>query len=249
MNAWTAQFKKELHLGGFRLMPAMELIAMLLGILGAWHWNSLDIAFGVGFFLICLHLFYLLVFLVTNVFAERKTFHLWLHNPLAGWQLLLAKLAAGFLSMAVSYILAVVYTWFCFLGSTLIHKMPHGFPIYRMAFISSVAIFQFAIYMAIVFLFFWMLFLCIHSWVGSWSWAISGALLLGYFYLSAFLEKLAVVRHLINWGKIPLTELRMPNHTLAWPAIYLGGQLSTTVILLVLFLAASWLLDHRVDMV
>ncbi|MFT8708416.1 MAG: hypothetical protein ABF820_03265 [Sporolactobacillus sp.] len=249
MNAWTAQFKKELHLGGFRLMPAMELIAMLLGILGAWRWNSPDIALMIGVFLVFLHLFYLLVFLVTNVFAERKTFHLWLHNPLAGWQLLLAKLAAGIVSMLVSYALAGVYTWICFLVSQSVRKMPGNYPIYRMALIATFDIFEFAVVLTVIFIFFWILFLRIYSWIGNWSWPISGGILLGSFYLLAYLEKISFIRSLTHWGKIILLNEHLAAHFSAWSVIYLGDQLSTIVILLVFFLAASWLLDHRVDMV
>ncbi|GAE28874.1 hypothetical protein [Halalkalibacter hemicellulosilyticus] len=113
MNAWFHLVKKELHNG------AIAFFSLLIGFLVVggmvFYFSSrADVgAEGLTIFTtaaIMMHVFYLIYYLFVSLHNERKKLHLWLHNPLPSYSLLLAKVTAGLISMSAS--LTVVFITF-----------------------------------------------------------------------------------------------------------------------------------------
>ncbi|WKB35611.1 hypothetical protein QS257_19440 [Terrilactibacillus sp. S3-3] len=98
MKAWFALVKKEMRLGslGFFSVLILQLSLYSIVVYQAIRQGSTDVVVAFGFLTILAHVFYLLGYMIVNLFLERKTLHLWLHNPLPAWSLLLLNGLAGF---------------------------------------------------------------------------------------------------------------------------------------------------------
>lgn len=257
MTAWTALLKKELRLGSlaFFIFLGFELALMALGVFIQFRFESAPqqvAIFAIGMVLIGAHFLYLIGYLLVNIISERRTFHLWLHNPLPGWSMLSAKILSGLIYLTVSLIAAGVYTLigFSFLNRTA--QIDYYIHVYRVAVLLVGSIYWISIYNGIVLLFLWSVLRFFRSRVGRWAWLILLAGIAAVIYVLTKLTQWGVYDFLTHWGKLPDTLTRywiftehMPNVT-AGP-FYVGEFVYDLIILAILFTFSSWLMDHKLE--
>ncbi|MFT8318760.1 MAG: hypothetical protein ABF651_10900 [Sporolactobacillus sp.] len=248
MRIWWALFKKEWLLGGARLVPLLEVIVMILTIFAAIRWGNKDIAVTIGGLLVGMHLFYLVAFLLANTTAERRTFHLWLHNPQPGWKMLAAKLAAGIVSMIPSFFLAGIFTWISMLVANTFRTIPAHFPIYQVSAAVTLYIFWEALSLGIAFLFLWVLYRCLRSRIGKWVWLVMLGIIIGLPYLFVSLAEKKVFASLTHWGKIVLlNEHYGHNHSSIYLSFYAGSTVGEVLLMIAFFMLSAFLVDHYME--
>ncbi|WP_028776011.1 hypothetical protein [Shimazuella kribbensis] len=112
MAVWWVLFQKEFRLT--RLFWIVNLLVLLtIGIGGIYLANSSHsgIASLSLFVLIIWHHFYLLAYLLFNLYEEEIHGSLWLQSPQSGWILLSAKFFAGVILMFLSLLLTFTFFW------------------------------------------------------------------------------------------------------------------------------------------
>lgn len=113
INAWWCLFKKEFRLmRSFLLANGMILIAGgMIGADLAYHYHSGMSSFFL-FVVMVWHFFYLLVYLISSLWAEKHYAPIWMQSPQPAWVLLSVKIASGLLLMYVSLFLNfVLWLW------------------------------------------------------------------------------------------------------------------------------------------
>ncbi|MDD9148328.1 MULTISPECIES: hypothetical protein [unclassified Sporolactobacillus] len=252
MAAWTALLKKEMRLGGpgFLIFLISQAAVMALGIYLAYRSGSRTAMAVTGLILIGFHFLYLFGYMVVNVSMEKKTFHLWLHNPLPGWSLLAAKLVSGIIYMTFSLLVIGIYTWIGYLMSGPI-PLSHGMHIYRTGILVIAYIYWIAIYIGIVFIFLWLVFLCLRSRMGRAAWAIMIAGMGAAVFLLVKLTQYGIFAAITEWGKLPTGFvdywISSGVHVYSDP-VYLGSYVLDLFVMALFFALSAWLMDHRLEM-
>ncbi|WP_100486771.1 hypothetical protein [Sporolactobacillus pectinivorans] len=260
MTAWIALLKKELRLGSlaFIVFLAFQLLIMALGIFLAIRFEqgltnkwSLITAFG-ALLLLC-HILYLVSYMLVNVFSERKTFHLWMHNPLPAWSMLAAKLLSGLIYMTVSLLIAAIYAWIGFLIYSRYTSIPKSVHVYRYATFISAQMYWIAIFSGIVFIFLWLVLRYFQSRVGKWSWLVMIIGISAVIYALVKLTQLGVLTFLTHWGRIPESFMRYwistsgISRTGGVSVDYIGNYVAGLLVMLILYTLSSWLMDHKLE--
>ncbi|MCM3713903.1 hypothetical protein M3202_07380 [Alkalihalobacillus oceani] len=268
MTAWWNLTKKELRLGlpAFLLpLIAYALLASIMFYIGSRQNMNWEMVMIISVVAIVLHLFYLVYYFYYSLQAERKRMHLWLHNPLPGYGLLSAKLTAGLISMVGSLLIigAVTALTYFFAGTfdDLFPALVLG-DVLNLGIIGGVHLFLLALNFAIYFLFFWMIFLLISRYIGSFFSIILTFILFICFVSGwAWLSETPFFRFLSEWGEINLLQVAQRFHFSADASegiqffltnegagsIYLGTYVSEALVAIVLFAASCWLLDRKVE--
>lgn len=261
MTAWKALLKKELRLGGsgFFTFLGFQLALMVLGIFLAIRYGSPNDRFMmiavIGGILIACHYLYLLSYMVVNVFLEKKTFHLWLHNPLPSWSMLAAKLTSGLIYMTVSLLIAGVYTWVGFLMISHLITIPPEIHVYRMATFVTLSIYWVGIYNGMIIIFLWLVLHCLQSRIGKLAWPILIAGLSVIIFFLVKLTQLGFFSAITQWGRIPasIVNFWIPASTDSGFSIftdpfYVGGFVFDLLVMAFFFLSSAWLMDHKLEM-
>ncbi len=265
MNAWLSLTKKELRLGFTAfLVPIIAFvvvaaIATFFGYRAGYTWEVLAVV-SVG--ATGAQIAYLTYYLLWSLQSERKKLHLWLHNPLPAYALLLAKIVAGLISMAVTTIftLSVFFT-----AANLSEDFSNGIPwsvIYDNAWIIGLHFFVFALDLAIWFMFYWMIYLIFTRYIAPFLSsvliiivAIVTSSLYGWFTESWLYQKLTM------WGEINVSEfIKFPQFKadigpeggeftseMSNMSAYVGEYVFGIAIALILFSIAAWMLDRKVE--
>ncbi|WP_413380333.1 hypothetical protein [Alkalihalobacillus sp. 1P02AB] len=264
MSAWIQLVKKEFRLG----------IGMLYAVLGGttvvtiFSFIASSIVGGVAYeqitmlalLLLFFHLFFLIIYLLNSL--QKEKIHLWLHNPLPGYALLLAKMVAGVISMVISMTFSIFLLFIPVLLGGVNFSLEHGgisvFPEAITLFLSL--FFNFSFQMMIVFLFFWVIYLFSQKYMST---GFSFILTMFLFFLSMFIygqfTQTSFFSVLTNWGLISL------ENTTSWfnfshsineisitieqtiPSFYMGRYVIEGFILIGLFLITSWTLDRKIE--
>ncbi|RYM01733.1 hypothetical protein EWH99_12030 [Sporolactobacillus sp. THM7-7] len=255
MAVWTALFKKEMRLGslGFIVFLIFELALMALGLyLGFRRGMAVDRAalVGIGAWLIACHFLYLFSYMVINVFLERKTFHLWLHNPLPGWSMLAAKWLSGVIYMTFSLLAAALYTLLGLAITPDIHIPPDFHPV-RLAVVGIIYLYWIASYIGIIFTFLWLFYRVLRSRAGRWSWGIMLAGLIAAGIILTKLTRSGVFSVITDWGAIPasLVNYWLPFRYIPIDnvPIYIGDFVFDLFVMVFFFLLSAWLMDHKLE--
>ncbi|GGL49837.1 hypothetical protein [Sporolactobacillus putidus] len=254
MAVWTTLLKKEMRLGGlgFFIFLICQLAVMALGIYLAFRSGSRAAITVTGLVLIGFHFLYLFGYMVVNVSMEKKTFHLWLHNPLPGWSMLAAKLVSGIIYMTLSLLVVGIYTWIGYLmsGPTAVSPSPEV-HIYRIATLAVAYIYWIAIYTGIIFTFLWIVLLCMRSRIGKWAWIFMIAGLGVVTFLLVKFVQLGLYTAVTEWGELPESVI---GFWLSTPAIhtvvpvYFGSFVFDFLVMAIFFSLSAWLMDHKLEM-
>ncbi|WP_221566675.1 hypothetical protein [Alkalihalobacillus sp. TS-13] len=265
MIAWLSLTKKELRLGFISfLIPviafiAVAAIATFFGYRAGYTWEVLAVVSVVA---TGMQVFYLTYYLLSSLQSERKKLHLWLHNPLPAYALLLAKVVAGLFSMIVTLMLTVgVFFTATHLSDDFSAYIPWSL-IYENAWIVGLHYFMFAIDLAVWFLFYWMIYLLLtryiapfFSFVVTFIIVIVTSTIYGWFTNSLFYHKIT------RWGEIDGSEM-LKNFQIdaeiskestefateiGGMSVYMGEYVFGIAVALLLFFVASWMLDRKVE--
>ena len=259
MSAWFHLCKKEFRLGLPALLIALAAygLILVLAVLFSWRSGHTADAIFIGS-LICIfpHFFYLVFYMIISLQREKKKLHLWLANPMPGYQLILAKLINSIVAMTISLVIILSV---CFMTFSML-KIPYDdiinwSNIIRLGFLTIVHIYLFAIDFAIWFIFFWIFYRVLVRRIGVLLSVIATIVLFGFIiYLLLKFESTGLYNILTHWGGMSVqsffTGLAL-THDEVRPAadfhVYLGSYLFEAVLCAILFYLSSWMLDRKVE--
>lgn len=264
MNAWIHLVRKELRLGFVAfLIPiiAFTIVALIAGYFGnrtGYFWEAVG---SVALFATGMQVFYLVYYLFISLNTEQKRLHLWIHSPIKGYGLLSAKLVAGLISLFVTMLITGIIGWISYQKSDLLVEAMEHLNVIGIAFFGATHLILSALGIAITFVFFWIIYLVFKnnfnsfvSFILTFILFIVTTVLYGYFIDSSVYEFLTM------WGEIKFTwlfdnmefymQFLTPDEFAEMQkesSIYLGFYIFETIVSLIMFFIASWLLDRKVE--
>jgi hypothetical protein len=264
MDAWLSLLKKELRLGlGAFIAPIVVFIvsivaALYIGGRNGFGWEAVVFVslFATGF-----QVFYLLYYLLNSFQTEKKMLHLWIHSPMPGYGLLSAKLVAALISMLITLLITGTTLFVAIQQSVTISQQLQIVKITDVSFFGGVHLILLALSFAAVFIFFWMVFLVINRNLGSFVSFLSTLVIfiVTTTVYSSFKETI-IYEKLTMWGELQFsgitesisitTSLEEGTEVLTEVgqlSVYIGAYLFETVVALLLFWGACWLLDRKVE--
>lgn len=263
MSAWISMFKKDFRVG----LPALLftiisfiVIEALAAYLGGRNGMAIDAIIAVSFILIAAHILYLICYIFFSLQAERKKLHLWLHNPLPGYSLLLSKLLNGIIAMSITLFLSssVVLLGIASMGDIISEEVSWK-QIFSIGIFTEVNLYLFAIDLAVWFIFSWMIYRMLTRRLGI---VMSLIITLGItaliIYLYAKFETTGLYTTLTQWGEIPLAkfiqygtnfqaESMSFSTQITESVIHTGTYVFEAIIAVILFFISSWILDRKVE--
>ncbi|NEU30329.1 hypothetical protein GN156_05990 [bacterium LRH843] len=264
MSSWMSLLKKEIRLGlpAF-LIPviAFIVVAGIGSYIGYRHGFGIEGFTGIAILATGAQMFYLPCYLFFSLQAERKKLHLWLHNPLPGASLIGAKVVAGLISMLLTILITGVTGLIALSISENVPDLQWD-SVINLSFFGGVHLVLFSLSFAACFIFFWMIYLMFTRSIGTFLSFLSTFILFvastslfGWFSNSSLYAKLTM------WGEVPLTglaqhlnfftDVQMGNidvgSNIEPISVFIGGYVFETILALILFFAACWILDRKVE--
>ncbi|MCP8616289.1 hypothetical protein [Salirhabdus salicampi] len=262
MYAWLQLTKKEFRLG----LPALlvpivifvfaSIVSFLIAEQNGFGWEGV---FGAAMFVVGLQFFYLVYYLLYSLHSEKKKLHLWLHNPLPSYLLLLAKVVAGLVSMLITLLVTGITLIVSLNLSNVMNDYIERIGLTKVVFFLGSHLILIALSLAVLFLFFWMIYLLYTRFFGtflSFVFTFITFILLATVYDWVTSSELYDI--LTKWGAIQVNMLKgfsvtindNGSNVIAEPAnlhLYIGSYVFETVLALILFFITSWLLDKRIE--
>lgn len=263
MTAWLSLLKKELRLGFpvflFSVIAFIVVASIVSyrGYLTGLTWEALTIISG---FAIGVNVFFLPIYLFYSLQSERKKLHLWLHNLMPSYSLLLAKVVAGLISM-IGTLLLTGGTFLLALNQvkTLLMKLEFV-NMTQVSLWGGSHLFLFSIDFAVWFLFYWMFFLLCTRYLGTFLSFLSTFV---FFILTTsiyiWFTTSWIYQKLIMWGQFHLPNMIESSNfhidTIAAEffteinqiTLFAGEYLFEIVIAFILFIVSCWILDRKVE--
>lgn len=268
MNAWWCLFKKEfLLMRMFWIINAFILVvAGAVGIYTAFRFHSGIPSFGL-FILMVWHSFYLLLYLLISLRAERVNAPTWLQSPQPGWSLLSAKFAAGILLMFGSLLVNfLVWDWVMdldFGGSANVQPLGFLAPIFHEIrqhwFLGAISLTKRALCLATAGVLAYFFVDLLKYVLKGWRWILGFLLLILIIFASASFIHSGLYQVLFGWGKVNLPDVSasFSFHHHAGPPVsrifesfvsaYWGGVLYEFLVSVILFFVTAWLFDRKVE--
>jgi len=270
MKVWWLLFKKE-----FRLMQKFWFIAgllvILLGLIGAYiasQFNS-GIPSLVLFMLLFFHSFYLFLYLISSLQAEKNNTPIWMQSPQSGVFLLSVKFAAGFILMLTMVVLNfILWSWTVDLdfqsglyqGGAYFQSLLVIKDLIKQHLLLTLLVFtQRALFLAsfgsLIYFFIDLLKYAIKAW----RWVVGLVLFFIGIILVIWLNNTAFFDLFFHWGKLDLTgfsalsyqwTVQGPPVTIIFQSffpVYVGSIVFNYLISAACFLMSSWLLDRKVE--
>ncbi|WP_100405775.1 hypothetical protein [Bacillus solitudinis] len=262
MSAWLNLTKKELRLGlpAF-LLPVIAFIvalgiAMYMGNRHGFVWEAVA---GVAVFATGIQVFYLVYYLLHSLQSEKRKLHLWLHTPMSGTQLLLAKVVAGIVAMVATMMITgtTLLLAISFLETDI--QIPWS-NVLDVAVVGGIHLFLLALDFAVWFMFFWMIFLLfnrklgtVFSFISTFVLFVITSALYGQFMETGLYDTLTM------WGQMDISKLltdlfinidsnggEIMTET-GQITLYFGYYVFEGIVALLLFFASCWMLDRKVE--
>lgn len=260
MNAWFALTKKEFRLG----LPAF-LIALILyaGIIAGGFIIGNQFGYKDEFIMtslaivVTLHVFFLLFYLFHSLNSERKRLHLWLHTPMPIGGLLSSKLITGIVFMTLTFIVSII------LSGTFFNNHYDFFneqTLFNIIGLSTLSIFLLGISLAILFIFFWSIFLTLSQRMNDFlSFVLTFILFLFAAWAYDLFIHLSFIETITTWGPIQVKDVIVGFEfsifedgfdagTMSEASIFYVGQiLSEIIVAIIMFIGACWIIDKKVE--
>ncbi|MBY0123907.1 hypothetical protein [Bacillus sp. S/N-304-OC-R1] len=261
MKAFKGLLIKEIKITRIWFLVGIGiLILSYLGGLGLSHYlNETVVMPIISIMVVVGHVFYLPGYLINSLSIEART-QLWLHNPNHGWMLFLAKLTAGTIYFLISFTVALLMAdWqinHSIFAETFNQFAQKPFPNLNLI---GAALGLTSLYFGIWFLFYWSLFHSLKAIPAAkpFRWPIVIGLWVLLTSASYFIQNLPFYKKLKNIGVIKLNSMKTFQFE-AGKAMVSAGLVDTaqisimngiiyTVVSLLVFLAAVWLVERKVE--
>ncbi|MCK0471844.1 hypothetical protein [Halalkalibacter sp. APA_J-10(15)] len=263
MNAWFHLVKKELHNG------ALAFFSLLIGFLVVggmvFYFSSRAEVGAEGLMIftaaaIMMHVFYLLYYLFVSLHNERKKLHLWLHNSLPSYSLLLAKVAAGLISMGVSLTIVFITFFISSQYAEYFHDQLSLLNLTELSLFGSVHIILIALSFAAWFLLYAMVHFAIRSRLnGFLSFLCTAIFVVVTLRAYSWFAQTNLYETLTMWGAFQppeivtgleweLTQNQVDLSMQGSPfTLFIGSYVLETIVSITIFLLACWLLERKVE--
>lgn len=263
MTAWFNLFKKEFRQGLPSILTTVILLLALL-VLATFLGSRSDHvketiligAIAASF----AHVFYLFSYMAHSLQQEKKKLHLWLHNPMSGMGLLLAKLLNGLVAMTITLFITcsiALLAYFSIVDNTFFGTGLSWSAVLRIGFIILIHIYLISIYFAILFVFFWIIYLMLVRRIGVAPSLVLTLIIFGVLnYIKGQFEATSLYKYLTHWGAFPvrsfISSLHLPfkyqfSLDTAPVPMYFGIYIFGAVVTLILFIISCWILDRKVE--
>lgn len=260
MSAWLALTKKEFRLGFPVFITALILyVGMMVGgyFLGRQTNHEEALIMTAFAIVITLHVFFLTFYLYYTLSTERKRLHLWLHNPMPIAGLILSKLFTGIVFMTITLIVSLSASAMFFKQHFDIFNEQTMFNIMGL---STVTIFNSAIWMAVTFILLWSIFLLFSQHMNDFlSFILTFMLFLIIGWVYSAIMSIGFVETITTWGPIRVDDIivgfefsymddAFETNTLGEASIfYVGHFIRDIIIIIIMFFAACWMIDRKVE--
>ena len=261
MNAWWSLTKKEFRLG----FPAfLFALILFIGLFTGGYYMGRSFGFeqemlmSSAVTILLFHNLFLVLYMIYSLSYERKRLHLWLHNPMPIAGLLTSKLLSGLVFMTITYI--------GFITFTIIYQNNFDFmnfsgqEIFKIATISTIGIYSSAISIAIIFIFFWSIYLTLGKWMNEFfSFILTFILFILVMIFYEYVINSPFMTTLTNWGPIEIHDIVTRFDFVitgeefkagaTWDSVlfYVGEYIVDFIAIILLFIAACWIIDRKVE--
>ncbi|ARK31898.1 hypothetical protein BkAM31D_19775 [Halalkalibacter krulwichiae] len=264
MSAWISLMKKELRLGLSAFLVPIIAFLVVIGIasyLGSRNGFGWEAVVFVAMFATGIQVFYMIYYLLYSLQTERKVLHLWLHSPMPGYGLLSAKLVSALAYMLFTCFITGTTLFIAVNQSVSISEQLQFVNIAEIGMFGGLHLILLAVHFAIVFMFFWIIFLVLNRNLGSFVSFLSTFVIfiIATTLYSAFTET-GLYAWLTQWGELHFSGITESINITTnfetgteviqeagYISLYLGFYFFEAVVAILLFLGAWWLLDRKVE--
>lgn len=263
MSAWFSLVRKEVRVGFSAFLIPIIAFIIISGVTAYFSSNagfSFESITIVAMIATGVQVFYLVYYLLHSLQYEKKRLHLWLHNPMPGYALLLAKVVSGLFFMVITMIITASTFFLSWNYSSTFNQEIADFNILSISLFGGSHLILIALSFAAVFLFFWMIFLAIHSKLGGFvSFVMTFVLFIALASIGEWVSGTVFVETITSWGPVQLPEL-INGLSFSFDSestdvmseigevnLYIGEYIFECALALLLFLGACWLLERKVE--
>lgn len=263
MSAWVNLFKKEFRNGLPALLFALIglLVVLVLSVIFGWRSGHVkDALFITSLIFVFPHVFFITFYMIVSLQREKKKLHLWLHNPMPGFGLLLAKLINGLLAMTVTLFITCavcLITFIFYRHSEFFPDVLNWSEVIRYGILIILHVYLIALDFAIWFVFFWIFYRMLIRQLGVAVSAILTIVLFGVLsYIMTRFEATSFYVAITHWGKMSFSPIlngfQYSNaggvHTISTMfSLYFGTYFYEAVIAVIAFIISCWILDRKVE--
>lgn len=263
MDRWIQLLKKEIRLGFPAFLLPVFTFIIVAGIafyFGQREGLGFDCVLMVAVIATWMQIFYLIYYLFYSLQSERKTLHLWLHNPMSAAALLSAKIFAGLVSMLATLVITGGTSLIALTFSNALTIDIQKTMIVEVGFWGAIHIILLAVSLGIGFTFFWIIFLLFTRSFGTFISFLATFVI--FIVVASGLERFSntkVFEALTKWGEFKLENMITSLNVSVGQAnaelfteigqisLYIGTYVYETIFTLFVFFISCWLLDRKVE--
>ncbi|EFM08413.1 hypothetical protein PaecuDRAFT_4766 [Paenibacillus curdlanolyticus YK9] len=258
MKAWLACFGKELRQGSIMMMSQRIVVGIAVAVLGlsiylAYRHTSGNVAMLWGVIMMGM-VIWPACYMLSSLQRERKRAPLWHQLPLAGWQLLLAKYAAGIVEWFVSLAAATgIFAWMYHAdrpaGGWLVSSEDnvfnaHDFADWLLGLLDGKGYDVLAVYLivgiglSVLAVLFHTIASLLNNRLGKWRWLAALLILAALIYVDGLFGETGVYASIFQWGA---------SYGSGDEAVYVPEMVWGAIELAALFMLSAWLLDRKAE--
>lgn len=248
MNPWLGLLKKEYRLGKKGAVGALIalLIYIAIGCYSAWRMGNRETMLAFSALAVGAHIVYMIGYMCVSLFQEQKTLHLWLQTPFSASKLLAAKLLNGLAALCFSLFITCIVTLVSATIVTDIFKLNPQLDwnsAIQIGIFAVIHIILISVFLGIVLTFIWAIYLAAtKTWGKVTGWIVGLVVFFFGPWLISKWESTPVFEFLFGWGKVTLQLNSTP-----FKHVYMGSYVYYLLLAYLLFWAASWLIDRKVE--
>ncbi|UII54994.1 hypothetical protein LS684_15190 [Cytobacillus spongiae] len=261
MSPFIGLYKKEMKISRNTdlMVIGFMLLAEIIGYsLSTYYQNPIIFAI-ISLGLIFAHIFFIPAYLLTSLNIEGQT-QLWLHNPTSGVKLFLAKIAASFTVFILSLLATLLIGGYAISQALSLSELNTlKVDLYTSLPLSGIGIALSSIYLGVWILFYWALYHSIKviPSIKGFRWLIIIGIWLLFNIIGNYLSRLSFIDKLKAFGAFKFDRtnnsitVKAENSSFELGGVFfnlsLGNALLYMVVITIVFYAAVWLLERKVE--
>ena len=255
MRNWNGLLRKEFRVTRSLLLGiiAFDLLVMIGFFLASARWEVPYLTAIIGGVLAFMHVFFLPIYLLISLNHEGRHLHLWLHNPQSGARLLGAKLLNGILVLLLSIGLVSMLSLLAYNIETSTFQLPIE-NVWLFGFYLLTVIVTGSIYAGVWVTFYWTFYKVMRTYIGKWAFLLILVLVGFVSWFGSWFSGTRLSEVLLDWGYVQLpsplnmevSQQEFGLNVASFP-FPIGNVIFDMIILIVIFIAACWLLDRKVE--